>query len=118
MMQFLYIIYVGERSVNKLSKFQLESRDIDFSEHNKVPKIIWAYWDSDMPSIVKKCIDGWKKYNPDYNIIVLNKNNYKKYIDIPDDLLNNKNFNDSAARFSDLLRLFQLTEYGGIWIDS
>ncbi len=84
------------------------------------PKTIWTYWDNPdkMPKVVKMCMDSWKKYNPEYKVILLTKENYKKYLSIPPAIISNPNFNDSPARFSDLLRLYALAEHGGVWIDS
>lgn len=84
------------------------------------PKIIWTYWDNPdkLPKTVKICMESWKRYNPEYEIILLTKGNYKKYVTIAEDIASNKNFNDSSARFSDLLRLCVLAEHGGVWIDS
>ena len=94
----------------------------DYGTH---PKIIWTYWDNPdnygvnkIPEAVKLCMESWRKHNPDYEIVLLTKSNYKKYINIPDSISSQRNFNDSPARFSDLLRLCALAEHGGIWIDS
>jgi hypothetical protein len=91
-----------------------------FQNTNRIPKKIWSYWDNPdkMPEVVRMSIDSWKKYNPDYEIHVLNKSDFKNYAHIPNDILNHPNFKDSPARFSDLLRLFLIEEHGGIWIDA
>jgi hypothetical protein len=89
-------------------------------EYGMHPKILWTYWDNPdtMPRSVTLCIESWKKFNPTYNVVVLTKHNFKQYITIPNEILLEPNFNDSPARFSDLLRLCLLAEHGGIWIDS
>lgn len=88
--------------------------------YNIVPRIIWTYWDNPekIPKTVKMCIEGWKKNNPGYEVILLTKDNYSKYIHIPLEIAQHPNFNDSAPRFSDLLRLYVLAEHGGVWVDS
>lgn len=119
---FIYIIntiYWTLIHKNKMSKFQIETHLNNNTKYNKVPKIIWTYWHSEiLPDVVKKCINGWKKFNPNYEIIILNKNNYKNYINIPIDIANNKNYNDFHARFADLIRICILADKGGVWIDS
>jgi len=75
-----------------------------------IPKVIWTYWDG--PGIPTKCIDSWRKYNPDYEIKILNKD------DIPQDIISHQLFKESPARASDLVRLYFLAEHGGIWADS
>jgi hypothetical protein len=94
--------------------------------YNLVPKKIWTYWDNSnnsdnpnkMPKSVKLCIDSWKKTNPEYEITILTKKTYKGYITIPEEISKHPHFNDSIARFSDLVRLYVLAEHGGIWIDA
>lgn len=88
--------------------------------YNTVPKKIWTYWDNSdkLPKVVKMCMESWKKYNPEYEIILLTRKNFKGYVTIPEDIQNHPHFNDSSARFSDLVRLYTLEEHGGIWIDA
>jgi hypothetical protein len=85
---------------------------------NHIPKIIWSFWDNDkLPPIIESCVNSWKLHNPDFEIIILNTNNYKTYL--PDfDIENHKNLSDFVQRKSDILRLNLLKKYGGIWLDS
>jgi hypothetical protein len=62
-------------------------------------------------------MDSWKKYNPDYKIIILNKDNIGDYL--PDvDLSKMNHVNDFVQRYSDFVRVHVLAKYGGIWMDS
>jgi len=88
-------------------------------DNNKtIPKKVWTFWDKEeLPDLVEKCIQTWKTYNPDYSIIVLNKSNLHEYL--PDvDFTKIKHVIDSPARYSDMVRLYILSKYGGIWSDS
>lgn len=87
---------------------------------NTVPKIMWVFWDNpeSIPKTVTMCIESWRKYHPGYDIILLTKKNYNEYINIPHRIATHPHFNDSMARFSDLIRLYALAEHGGIWLDS
>ena len=88
-----------------------------FNTNTNIPKKIWTYWDNDkLPKIVEKCINTWKKQNPNYEIIVLSKQNLSKYL--PDVDFSKIKHIDSAARFSDMVRLHVLAKYGGIWSDA
>ena len=83
----------------------------------EIPKIIWTYWrDETIPYMIRRCIDSWKKYNPDYEIRILNKNSIREWIRDID--IENMKMNDSPARESDLVRLSILPIYGGIWADA
>jgi hypothetical protein len=92
----------------------------DKKKYNLAPKKIWTYWDNPdkIPKIVKMCIEGWTLSNPNYEIILLTKKNFKGYVTIPDEIRNSINFQDNPARFSDLVRLWTLAEHGGIWVDA
>lgn len=88
--------------------------------YNTVPRKIWTYWDNPdkIPKVVKMCMESWKKSNPDYEIVLLTKKNYKGYVTIPDEIRSHPHYNDSPQRFADLVRLYALEEHGGIWIDA
>jgi hypothetical protein len=87
---------------------------------NNIPKKIWTYWDNsnNIPKTVKMCMESWKKYNPNYTITLLTKDNYQEYGNIPKEISEHPNFNDFPARFADLVRLYVLEKHGGVWIDS
>ena len=87
------------------------------SKQSKIPNVIWTFWDGNPPRLVEKCMESWKKYNPDYKIILLNKDNVKNYLSKPD-LSKTKHVNDIVQRFSDYVRVHILAKYGGIWLDS
>lgn len=87
------------------------------SKQSKIPNVIWTFWDGDVPALVNNCIESWKKHNPEYEVILLNKENVKKYL--PDkDLSKTKHVNDIVQRYSDYIRVHVLAKYGGIWLDS
>ena len=87
------------------------------SKQSEIPNVIWTFWDGEPPPLVKKCIETWKKHNPDYKIIVLNKENVKNYLSEPD-LSKVKHVNDIVQRYSDYVRVHVLAKHGGIWLDS
>jgi len=95
-------------------KIPTQTKNVDL---HTTDKIIWSYWDSDtQPLTVQVALYTWYKHNKDYHIIMLNKNNIHKYID-----LNTlpKKFNElSVQKQSDVIRLGLLEKYGGIWLDS
>lgn len=83
----------------------------------EVPKNIWTYWDSkDPPDFVSKCIDKWKKLNPDWSFTLLNPENLKDYL--PETDIFKLKFADTAQRASDFVRLHVLPKYGGVWTDA
>lgn len=77
-----------------------------------IPKIIWTYWDGDIPPLISWCINTWMKYNPDHKIILLNNDKIPKFIK------NLRHAKYDAVRRSDYIRLYMLQKYGGIWMDA
>jgi hypothetical protein len=80
-----------------------------------IPKKIYTYWNTiDRPKIVDICIDSWRKYNPEYEIIIFNdesiENENLEYPQYYDDLI--------PAHKSDWIRVSLIEKYGGIWFDA
>lgn len=85
-----------------------------FSNNTNVPKILWAYWDSDdIPEIVKLCQKNWKRLAPNYQINLVNKEKAKQLVELPDYWEYLKPY-----RQSDIFRLKVLEKYGGVWMDA
>ena len=86
------------------------------------PNYVWQYWgqgEEQATELVKACFASVKKYCPDKNIIVLNDENVKDYIDIPDFIQDKLQKGIiSRTHFSDYLRTCLLVKYGGTWIDA
>ena len=85
-------------------------------------KIIWQYWHQGVenaPELIKKCLASVKHFNPDYEVKVLTFETIEDYVSLPQryyDLLARGKM--KTALFSDILRLYLLRQYGGIWIDA
>lgn len=82
-----------------------------------IPKTIHYCWfgRGEKPPLMKKCIDSWKKFCPDYEIIEWNEDNF----DV------NRNAycsycyaNKKWAYLSDLVRLMVVHDNGGIYFDT
>lgn len=91
------------------------------SSHD-IPKIIWAYWHSgfeNAPEVVKLGIRSWQHMNPDYEVKLLSNNNLCDYLDFDLNIV----FQLSSVRCllpikADILRLYLLSRYGGVWVDA
>jgi hypothetical protein len=79
---------------------------------------VWTYWDSlRQPEIVKRCIKNLEKVGGCKDIRVLNKNTVNTWI--PKNEMNEfSKITNNEANKSDLIRLYLLKTYGGIWIDA
>ena len=87
-----------------------------FTSQYTIPAVIWTYWNSvELPEVVTRCIDSWRRHNPTYEVVILNPSNLIDYIDID---VKRVSFNDNPARESDIIRLLVLEKYGGVWSDA
>ncbi len=89
-------------------------------------KVIWTYWnDKNMPDLVRRCLNSIKRQNKDCSVITLHEE------DVPDEVYKvfspesvsqaKKRLNDVSDHYhqhlSDILRIWLLKEFGGIWLD-
>ena len=85
-------------------------------EHNHIPKIIHYCWfgHNEKPDAIKACMDSWKKFLPDWEIIEWNESNYDvQKIAYTSDAYNLKKW----AFVSDYARFDVLYQYGGVYLD-
>ncbi len=86
------------------------------------PRVIWWCWLQGLvnaPEIVKACYRSLQINLNDYEIKVIDAENWKEYVEMPDYIVKKwKRKQIPPALFSDLLRLQLLIKYGGSWIDS
>ena len=83
---------------------------------------IWVCWlqgEENAPALVKKCISSIRQHANGHEVIILTENNIKKYIDIPEYIIENAQRGIlSRTNFSDIVRFALLASYGGMWIDA
>lgn len=90
-------------------------------EEWKNERILWQMWwqgIENAPSIVKACMNSVEKFYPSNRIIITEKN-YGDYVDLPDYILEkHKSGIISNTHLSDIIRIFLLQKYGGVWLDA
>ena len=84
---------------------------------------VWSCWwqgADNAPEIVKACIKSWhRNIRQGYNIVVVDRNNYGDYIEIPKYILEKvENGDICLAHLSDIIRMSLLYRYGGMWLDA
>ena len=82
-------------------------------------RVLWWQWLDKAPEIVKICVNSIKKHNCGYEVIILDKNNYKNYIKLPDFILRKvKKGEMTITHFSEIIRMGLLKEYWWIRVDA
>lgn len=91
---------------------------LNYRKHDKpvIPKTIHAIWFSGdpMPELYLRCLESWKKYAPDYDIRIWNRETYKHgHCLFFEQAIEHGNW----AFASDYARADLLRRYGGIYMD-
>lgn len=82
-----------------------------------IPKIIHYCWfgGNPLPELAIKCIESWKKFCPDYEIMEWNEENFDlHYNDYVWEAYQARKW----AFITDVVRLYALTQYGGVYMDT
>lgn len=83
-----------------------------------IPKIIHLCWfgGQEKPPLIKHCIESWKKYCPDYEIMEWNEETFD--IESSCDYVKEAYQDKKWAFVSDFVRLRALYKYGGVYMDT
>lgn len=102
----------------QVSRFKIQDNELSHDH----PRIIWWCWlqgKKQAPPVVQACYNSLKKNLPEYEINVIDAENWNEYVELPEYILKKwEKKQIPPALFSDLLRLELLIKYGGTWIDS
>ncbi|MGJ1196374.1 glycosyltransferase family 32 protein [Sphingobacterium spiritivorum] len=82
-----------------------------------IPKIIHYCWfgRGKMSDLALRCIDSWRKYLPDYEMILWNEDNFDLHLfPYAEEAYQAKKY----AFVTDVCRLYSLQEYGGLYMDT
>lgn len=105
------------RSSKPLSSTSLEMRTWGNGPclEGDLPKLIWTFWHDDQPpELVQRCIQNWRKQNPDYQITLVTAATLSDYVDaVPSSLTA-----VHVTKQADWLRMALLEKYGGVWLDA
>lgn len=88
------------------------------AEPRVIPKKIWIYWAQGWdapPPVVQLCRESWIQKNPDWRVIVINKDSISEYLTLGAPFAGKE---VSHAAYSDIARIGLLSKYGGVWADA
>jgi len=85
---------------------------------NMIPKIIHYCWfgNGEKPELAKKCIESWKKYCSDYELMEWNEQNFD--ISSAPLYVRQAYENKKWAFITDYVRLYAMVNYGGVYMDT
>ncbi|WP_166966450.1 glycosyltransferase family 32 protein [Yeosuana marina] len=82
-----------------------------------IPKIIHYCWfgRGEMPKLAKICMESWKKYLPDYELMIWNEDSF----DLNSNLYTKQAYESKKYAFvTDYVRLYALYHHGGVYMDT
>lgn len=87
-----------------------------------IPKTIWMYWNTSLscaPDVVRLSVESWKTLNPDYEIRLLSDENLNQELGFDFNAVFELCFVKlTLAMKADILRLYLLSRFGGVWVDT
>lgn len=115
--------YKEKAIFRKLLKYAVVPPYTRTQPFTKLPEnVIWSMWmqgEENAPDIVKICLHSIRVQNPHRKVIVLNDTNLNNYLLLPEYLIRKyKSGLITPTQYSDIIRLFILTTYGGTWMDA
>jgi hypothetical protein len=85
-----------------------------------IPRAIWMMWSSGVetaPSVVRACVDSWRREHPSWQITILDRKSAGELIDFESLTGTSVNHLDPVV-IADLLRYHLLALHGGVWVDA
>ena len=98
----------GSRSPGRIFELRVENRTI------------WTLWHqgfADAPPLVQACLESWRRFNPGWRVIALDRQSLPEYFDIAE-VIDRTRRDLDVTKISNLTRLCLLRRYGGLWTDA
>ena len=112
--------YLREFIQKNCKNTQYQTNDIENQDVNS--ETIWVMWwqgVEGMPPIVRACWNQLNKVSSSHKIILITKENWRNYIQLPNYIIEKVNKGKiTLTHFSDIIRIYLLNYYGGLWIDA
>lgn len=114
-----YILeYLSKNYGYIIENYKNEEETVIYSEKQNI-WICWLQGEESAPQLVKNCIDSVRRNSNGHEVVIITKDNFKEYVDIPDYILEKYEKGIiSHAHFSDIMRMSLICKHGGIWIDA
>lgn len=120
-MHHLYKSYLENKYKKIIDRYRQED-SVLMSDAVPSSKKVWVLWwegVEEMPEVVKHCCRSIQRHCNGYEMTVLTHENYKKYIKLPEHIVEHfENGDFEIVHLADIIRVFLLCQYGGIWLDA
>lgn len=87
---------------------------------SRADNTIWMFWYQGIdraPRLVRECVSSWSRQNPRYEIVILDQASMFDYVKREEFLF--PGFDALSVQVkADLVRLYLLSRYGGVWADA
>lgn len=114
--------YLRNVCCDTIAKYENYDSLIRKKRFSSTGKRIWVFWWTGIdtaPQIVKCCVSSIIKHSAAHEVIILNKDNYNKYVKLPPSVVDKHDKGIIChAHFSDIIRFYLLANYGGVWLDA
>ena len=91
------------------------------NDDNALP-CVWSMWwqgENDLPEVIELCLTNIRKHCGKHPLRIITKDNYREYIDLPEYIIDKvKAGVITLTHLSDIIRMYLLYHYGGMWIDA
>lgn len=116
------LCWLKEHYGDIVQKYKQNNAWIINAEKPIEPAPIWSVWwqgEENAPEMVKMCFASVNRHRGKHPFIIITKDNYQEYVSLPEHILQKVNSGIlSLTHFSDIIRLYLLTHYGGLWLDA
>lgn len=131
-----YIIDACPQTYSKLVNgyYDNENANLDsyINPNITLNNTIWTMWwqgEENAPLVIKECIRSMRLHSNGHPVVVLSEDNYMDYVQLPKNILQcfYDSINDRTSlskctldktKLSDFIRLYLLSNYGGVWADA
>lgn len=110
-----------DKNFKQILTFYAQNK-FDICADKNIPNIIWIFWwqgIEQMPNVIEECYNSVLRNANGRRVILLTRDNYQEYIILPKYIIDKFQAGIiSFPHFSDLVRVFLLKQYGGMWLDA
>lgn len=78
---------------------------------------MWYQGFADAPPLVQACLESWRRLNPDWRIVPLNRTSLAEWIDL-EQAIDPERSDLDMRKIANVARLCLLRQHGGVWADA